>query len=62
MGPTWRKWAGQSQTVRQTVCPAVRAHVEQDVDSMLEPTKNFIDYYLEEIKEQIRGDPPQKKP
>ena len=58
MGPTWRKWEGQSQTV----CPAARAHVEQDVDSMLEPTKNFIDYYVEEIKEQIRGDPPQKKP
>lgn len=30
-------------------------------DSALEPTKGFLDHYIEEIKEQIRGGPPEKK-
>ena len=35
--------------------------VKQCADCRSEPTKNFLDHYLEEIKEQFRGGPPQKK-
>lgn len=35
--------------------------MKHDADPVIESTKNFLDHYLEEIKEQFRGTPPQKK-
>ena len=33
----------------------------QVVNTFAEPDKNFLEHYIEEIKEQFRGGPPQKK-
>lgn len=35
--------------------------VTQVINTFAEPTKNFLEHYIEEIKEQLRGGPPQKK-
>ena len=33
----------------------------QVINAFAEPNKNFLEHYIEEIKEQLRGGPPQKK-